>query len=147
MVGVATLVGRHVDHHSAGTRRALDPGTRVVAHVALVGLVAEGGRDRGDVLDRVLIGQAKIAAGGLRQTEGLERAGAFGDAPARGRQAARRRPQQAHPSLGGQRASQVAGAEHLVVVMGEQEEVEPRCGRESRHGSPAAADAYVGIAR
>jgi hypothetical protein len=78
------------------------------------------------VLHGVLIGQRQVDAGGGREAERRKRPGSFGDATAGGRKPARRRPEQRSPRPGVELAAQVAGAEDLVVVVGQQKEGERR---------------------
>ena len=108
VVGMAAFVGRHVDDRLRG-RCPLEQAPHLAG-------------DGRDVLHGVLIGQGQVDAGGGRQAERRERPGSFGDATAGGRQPARRRPEQRHLRAGVELAAQVAGAEDLVVVVGQQKE-------------------------
>jgi hypothetical protein len=103
--------------------------------------------DHGNVLHGMLVAQPKVDAGARGQAEHFEHAGAFGKATAGGRQAARRRPEQPHPSAAGQRPSQVSCAEHLVVVVGEHEEPEPCRRHRSRHRPCSVPARQVGMER
>jgi hypothetical protein len=70
----------------------------------------------------MLVRQPEQADVGIGQGEETLYAAALGEATGRGRQPARRRPQELDASPGGERRRQRARAEHLVVVMREQEE-------------------------
>ena len=87
-----------------------------------------GVSDSLDVAQRALVGQSQVADGAGRQPQQPAYSRSLEEASAGGRQPAGRGPQDAESPARGHGAKHVAGAEHLVVVVRQDEHGRARSG-------------------